>query len=271
MAWADRARTGYLKHTAAWLKLMTTLLLQIYYVPPATNLNQHQYTTIMQPYLQIGLAAATYLQSFPWAIGYMPAWHFGLGLTNLHPEQGIKHLLTLLRYSHYTDDLTGQLLQGSLEYLHLEIGFSDQISCCSMKTSINWPPHHWSRQYGNSNSSIISGLKLTSQASVFLAIMTNCWCHHSTHSSTNATYTCKLQCRWTCAIMAWGSIWTWLCGLADNTRFHSGYTWPRQSRPPKTKLDLLANCNPGHIPIQFPTLASVPTWPMAHPTIPIMP
>jgi len=94
--WADKARTSHLNRTAVWLNLTTTLLCQIHYVLPATNLSPTQCEKIMQPYLQTGLVAAGYLCSFPQAIVHTPICHFGIGLTDLYTKQGITHLLTLL-------------------------------------------------------------------------------------------------------------------------------------------------------------------------------
>jgi len=122
-----KARTGHLSCTAAWLNLTTTLLWQLYYILPATTLSTQQCKQIMRPYLQTGLAAAGYLQSFPRAIVHAPHQHFGLGLTDLHTKQGITHLLLLLCHGHCADNLTGQLIWGSLENMGLEVGFAGNI------------------------------------------------------------------------------------------------------------------------------------------------
>jgi len=78
----------------------------------------------MQPYLQTGLAAAGYLQSFPSAIAHAPHCHFGLGLTDLHTKQGITHILLLLCHRHCVNNLTRQLIWGALENMHLEFAGS---------------------------------------------------------------------------------------------------------------------------------------------------
>jgi len=103
---------------------MPTLLRQINYVLPATNLSPQQCEKIMRPYLQTGLVAARYMRSFPQAIVHTPLQRFRLGLTDMHTEQGITHLLILLKHGYQMDDLTRQLIQGSMENMQLELGFS---------------------------------------------------------------------------------------------------------------------------------------------------
>jgi len=133
LTWTNKARTGHLSRTAA---LTTTLLQQIYYILPATTLTTQQCKQMMQPYLQTGLAAASYLRSFPQAMVHAPHQHFGLGLTNLHTKQGIMHLLLLIKHDHCANNITGQLIQGSLENMHLELGFSNVSSHYPTMTSI---------------------------------------------------------------------------------------------------------------------------------------
>jgi len=40
----------------------------------------------------------------------------------MYTEQGIQHLLAVLQYGHSSDDLTGQLIRGSLETMTLKLG-----------------------------------------------------------------------------------------------------------------------------------------------------
>jgi len=40
----------------------------------------------------------------------------------MHTEQGIQHILAVLQYGHSLDDLTGQLIRGSLETMVVELG-----------------------------------------------------------------------------------------------------------------------------------------------------
>jgi len=126
-AWADKARMGHLNRNAAWLNLTTTLLCQINYMLPATNLSPQQCEKIMQPYLQTRLSAARYACSFPRAIVHASLQHFGLGLTGMHTKQGITHLLLLLKHGYQMDDLTGQLIRGSTENMQLELRFPGSL------------------------------------------------------------------------------------------------------------------------------------------------
>jgi len=226
----------------AWLNLTTTLLWQIYYVLPATTLNTQQCKWIMQPYLQTRIAAAGYLRSFPRAMVHASHWHFGLGLMDLHTEQGITHLLLLLRHGHCTNDLTRQLIQGSLKNVRLELGFSGSIFMLpyddlnSLATK-SWVKTVWQFQQTHNIQLDTDIQDLTTSRINDVMIMpafykAGFWGCDLTHLNCCWLY---LQC-------------TSLADLCDgsghylnpdmwigqpNVTVTSGYSWPRQTRPSK--------------------------------------
>jgi len=239
---ADRARTGHLSCTGAWLNLTTTLLWQIYYVLPATTLSPQQCKQIMQPYLQTGLAAAGYLKSFPRAIVHAPHYHFGLGLTDLHTEQGITHLLLLLCHGHCTDNLTRQLIWGSLKNMCLEMGFSGSIfmlpyndlHCLATKS---WVKTAWQFQQTHKIWLETDIQDLTTSRINDKLIMPAFY---------EAGFQgCDLACLNCCQIYVQCTSLADLCNGSgqylnpdmwagqSNTTFTSGYSWPRQSKPTK--------------------------------------
>ena len=149
--WADNSRTGHLNKVAAWLNLTSTILRQVYYVLPATTFTQAQCDTIMAPCFRGGLPAAGYMRSFPRVILQAPYKYFGLGITNLYHEQGIQHLLALLRHGSNPNDITGQLLRIGLENMRLELGLNGQIfaydwDSLHLLTTPTWLSHTWKFQ-----------------------------------------------------------------------------------------------------------------------------
>jgi hypothetical protein len=52
------------------------------------------------------------------ALVYGPIEYQGLGIPNLYTSQGIAHIERILKYSHIDDDVTGHLMQVSMEHLN---------------------------------------------------------------------------------------------------------------------------------------------------------
>ncbi len=62
---------------------------------------------IMQLVLQLRLN-----RNFPRAVAHGPVTYQGLNLLNLHTEQLIAHILTVLKYGNLPDDPTGSLIRA---------------------------------------------------------------------------------------------------------------------------------------------------------------
>ena len=112
------------------------ILRQVHYVLPATTLTQTQCDQVMAPCFRQGLLVAGIMSSFPRAILQAPHDYYGLGITNLYLEQGIQHILSILRYGPNTDDSTGKLIRLGLETLRLELRLNGQ------PLSQDWPTLH---------------------------------------------------------------------------------------------------------------------------------
>jgi len=240
--WADKARMGHLNQNAAWLNLTTTLLHQINYVLPATNLSPQQCEKIMWPYLQTRLLAAGYSCSFPQAIVHTPLWHFGLGLTDLHTKQGITHLLLLLKHGYQMDDLTGQLICGSMENMLLELRFPGSLfklpyNDFQQLATKSWIKVAWQFQQTH-NICIETDIPDQTVTRVNdTLIMLSFHVARFRGNDLSWLNRCRiyLQCT-TLANLCNGSsnylnpdMWAG----HPNTTFISGYTWPNQSKPTK--------------------------------------
>jgi len=69
----------------------------------------------------------------------------------MYTEQGIQHILALLQYGHSLDDLMGQLIQGSLKTLILELGipenpFMQDYNVLHLLTTNSWIKAVWQFQ-----------------------------------------------------------------------------------------------------------------------------
>ena len=71
--------------------------------------------------LYISLPRAQICQNFPRAAVYGPKEEGGLRITNIYTYQGCTHLATLIEHID-AKDMTGDLLQSSLEHAMIEVG-----------------------------------------------------------------------------------------------------------------------------------------------------
>jgi len=171
--------------------------------------------------------------SFPWAIVHASLQHFGLGLTDMHTEQGITHLLILLKHGYQTDDLTGQLIQGLTENMRLELGFSGRIFTLPYQS---WIKMVWQFQQTHSICLNMDILDLT------LARVNDILIMPAFHAARFWGRSCTTQSMPTPLTM---HLIGDLCNRSSNylnpemwagrpnTTFMSGYTWPNQTRPTK--------------------------------------
>jgi len=114
--------TSNLPRAAADFGIRQVLLPKLRYPLVATTFSEAQCHSIMQPVLQQGLPALGVNCNFPRAVAYGPATYQGLNLPNLHTEQLISHILTMLKYGNLTEDPTGSLIRTCGELLCLEVG-----------------------------------------------------------------------------------------------------------------------------------------------------
>jgi len=136
-----------LTQAAADFGIRQVLLPKLRYPLVATTLSEAQCQTIIQPVLQQGLPALGINRNFPRAVAHGPVQFQGLNLPNLHTEQSIAHIMTLLKYGPQRYDPTGLLLRTCGELLRLEAGvcgplfnISPHLHICMTET---WFSHCW--------------------------------------------------------------------------------------------------------------------------------
>ena len=119
--WGDKLRKGYLNPGDAMLALQTTITKSLEYCLPATTLTKKQCTDIIKPLLASALPKMNISRNINRQAVHLPKQYNGIGIIDLHMQQGISHIKILLQHGGH-ETTTGQLLQASLELLLLEIG-----------------------------------------------------------------------------------------------------------------------------------------------------
>ena len=146
--WSDKLRTGHLPRYASWVSMNATIMRTLIYPLPATTLTYDECHYILSPVLQAGLPSSGIARTFPRTIVHAPLQFNGLALPHLYTEQGLSHILQILRHLHVQDSITGQLLRASLQQLQLEFGLpesfftSDYQSYQHLATDC-WLKHTW--------------------------------------------------------------------------------------------------------------------------------
>jgi len=240
--WADKARTGHLNKVAAWLNLTSTILRQVHYVLPATTLTQTQCDQVMAPCYRRGLPAVGIMCSFPRAILQAPYDYYGLGITNLYLEQGIQHILAILRYGPNNDDSTGKLIRLGLETLHLELGLNGHLLSLDWPTlhhmtTPTWITHTWRFMHEN-GISIETNTPEIPMSREGDQLLTNLFLQAGIRGKDLAALNrCRLFLQVvTLADISDGSghyITDAMLSGKANTTFTSGFTWPNQGQPTK--------------------------------------
>jgi len=210
-----------------------------------TTCNQPQPTTMRKNHVTLStnwISSSQILALLSPRIVHAPLQHFGLGLTDMHTEQGITHLLILLKHGYQTDDLTGQLIRRSMENMWLELGFSgsifklpyDELQHLATKS---WIKTAWQFQQTH-NICIemdIPDLMLTRVNDTLIMLA-----FHAAGFRGNDL----ARPNWCCIYLQCTSLAN-LCDRSGNylnpemwashpnTTFTSGYKWPNQTRPTK--------------------------------------
>jgi len=196
----------------------------------------------MRPCLTDGMAAAGHNQSFPRAIISAPSKYYGLNLTDMYTKQGIQHLLAILQYGHSLDDLTGQLIRGSLETMTLELRSpqnpftQDYTEMHSLVTNL-WIKTAWQFQYHHT-------IRIKTDLPKLTIVQTNdqfliqSFQHVGLKGAVLVTVNhCRLYLQLTTlADICDGSglyIPPDMWASQPNTMFTTGFHWPNQGRPPK--------------------------------------
>ena len=238
--WADRIRTGHLPRRLVWESMQTTITKSIQYPLPATTLTEAQCRWIMAPLLAHGLSGIGVVRTMKRDVVYGPVKYQGLGLSCLFTFQMTEHIVRILKYCTANNNITGQLIQHTLEATKLEVGCEGPLmgkvySTYKDLVTPTWLTHTW-EFLGENNMQIednVEDLTLERENDQFLI-----------RAFQQVGYKGKIlgqlnACQMflnitTVADMATGcgkyvtqSAWT---GNTDNTRYRR-YDWPNQGQP----------------------------------------
>jgi len=98
MQWCNHMVSAKLAQPAVDFSKRQVLLPKLRYPLVATTFLEAQCQTMMQPVLQQGLPSLGVNRNFPQAVAHGPTIYHGLNLPNLHTEQLITHVITLLKF-----------------------------------------------------------------------------------------------------------------------------------------------------------------------------
>jgi hypothetical protein len=126
-SWADKLRAGYLPRHLTWQAWKTTIQKTLEYPLPVTTLTRKQCDKISSTLANAALPRCGILRTFPRALVYAPIKVGGLDIPNLYIEQGIGHILRLIRYSQSQNHSTGKLLRFTCEAFKLQLGCNGRL------------------------------------------------------------------------------------------------------------------------------------------------
>jgi hypothetical protein len=121
-SWADKVHIGQLPRHLTWQAWKTTILKTLEYPLPSTTLSRAQCSKLNSIMAQAALPHCGIVRSFPRDLLHAPLKTGGLNIPDLYVEQGIAHVLKLIRYSKSARHPTGLLLRQTCEALKMELG-----------------------------------------------------------------------------------------------------------------------------------------------------
>jgi hypothetical protein len=132
--WADGIRINSLPRAYAWQSYSTTLWPKLRYGLPATNLSAKESEKVDVEIRKTLLPAIGVNRNFPRALTHGAISRGGLGIPRIYEAQGIEGIVTLVRYAHNKETMTGRLLLTSLEALQIEVGTRSPVLQTDFKT-----------------------------------------------------------------------------------------------------------------------------------------
>jgi hypothetical protein len=97
--WADKIRTGFLPRHLTWQAWQSTIQKTLQYPLAATTLSKIHCDKLTSILAAAALPRCGIMRSFPRDLLHGPIKAVGLNVPNLYIEQGISHLIRLIRYS----------------------------------------------------------------------------------------------------------------------------------------------------------------------------
>jgi hypothetical protein len=120
--WAEKIRTGHLPRHLTWQAWKSTIQKTLEYPLTTTTLTEAQCYKLTSVLTQSTLPRIGIMKSFPRALVHAPNKMAGLNIPSLYIEQGISHIIKLIRYSRSKKHSTGLLLRHTCEAMKLELG-----------------------------------------------------------------------------------------------------------------------------------------------------
>ena len=96
--WAEKITTKQLTRTETWLSLHFGIAKSLRYPLTATMLSKQDCSHLQKPLLKAAFKALGFPPTFPHTITFVPVEIMGLGIPNLWNDQGIDHLMALLKH-----------------------------------------------------------------------------------------------------------------------------------------------------------------------------
>jgi len=129
-----------LTHHKAEVTYKTIFLPMITYPLPATTLTKNILNQAHSMTTPIILSKLGYNRNMPKAVVYTPTSHGGIGLQNLHTEQGIQQTLHIIKHLHDHTHL-GSFTKVTIKAHQIYTGISKPI--LEDTTTLPWMPNQW--------------------------------------------------------------------------------------------------------------------------------
>jgi hypothetical protein len=124
--WEDRIKSSRMPKALVWQSFTMGLQKKLFYPLAATTFTREECDEIMKPVLNTALSHSGYNCHIARALVYGPLELLGIGCQDMYIEQGISHIQRFVDKPQLSEDITGFLLQTSMEQLKLELGVSKE-------------------------------------------------------------------------------------------------------------------------------------------------
>jgi len=130
----SQAATDYCLWSVVYRKLTYPLA--------SMTITEEQCLEILKPLLAAGLPAMGIMQNFPQAVIHKLYTKQGMQFPNLHMEQMVQQITTLLAHYNNTDEPIGALLNANCESLRMKMGWMGNIfdipEACNIMITKSW-------------------------------------------------------------------------------------------------------------------------------------
>jgi len=119
----------------------------------STTFTKDQCVEIPKPLLSAGLLAMGIMWNFPRAVICGPYMKQGMQFPNLHMEQTVQQIMTLLAHYNNTDDPIEAQINANCKSLRMEMGWMgnifDILEACKILITKSWIKKLWKERYKN--------------------------------------------------------------------------------------------------------------------------